>query len=297
MIKIHSVQEREGSFLKLRSLLENDNRKIHGVSYNNSFFSRRYLCRSSVGVKEISIEDNMIKLMIPTRVEAAGIQDIEQTLNFLARYEAGDIPGFSPEGMYDRDEPAYTEPAVPEPISPVAFLISVDILLKMKNPTVTYKDFTIAGEKFTLVELHETFDAEPDEDDEEAGQYEQTVLLLFGSKEKFSLMSHFYDKNLSYRDMKLIMDLFVDENLTGKAIKSIVCQLPNGISLYQFPFDSLITSYTTSMNDYIFGSGYGYIRLTDSQLRKFKMECVPNLNGSYSIRLLSKELDIFFILE
>lgn len=297
-MKIQSVKEREGSLRKLKSLLDNKDLKVHGVSYTNNFFSQHYLCRSSVLVNDINIKDNIVKLTLATRVEQNGLPDLENTLEFLARYEAGDIPGFTPEGMYDESEKQDTEFIVTEPISISTFLISVDILLKLTAPTVKYKEFTIAGEKFTLVELHQVFEVERDEDDEDdvADDFEQSITLLFGSADKMYLLSHFYDKDLNIRDMKMILDLFVDENLTGKAIRSMACQLPNGITLYQFPFDSLVNSYTTLEGDYIFGSGFGYVRLTDSQLKKFKMECVPS-RGGYSIQLLSKELDIIFALE
>lgn len=298
-MKIASVKERDGSLKKLKSLLDNKSLKVHGVSYTNSFFSQHYLCRSTLLVNDIDLKDNTVKLTLANRIEQAGLPDLENTLEFLARYEAGDIPGFTPEGMYDKEEQKDTQFMVPEPISVSTFLISVDILLKMTAPTIRYKEFTIAGEKFTLVELHQVFEVERDEDDEDdvADDFEQTVTLLFGDSHKMYLLSHFYDKDLTTRDMKMILDLFVDDNLTGKAIRSMMCKLPNGVVLYQFPFDSLVNSYTTLEGDYIFGSGYGYVRLTDSQLKKFKMECVPKPNGAYSIQLNSKELAIEFALE
>lgn len=295
-MKIVAVKEREGSLKKLKSLLDNKELKVQGVSYRNSFFSKRYLCRSTLLVNDLNIEDNIVKLTVATRIEQSGLPDLEQTLNFLARYEAGDVPGFSPEGMYDSWESAYTADIVPEPISVTQFLISVDILLKLTAPTITYKEFTIAGEKFTLVELNQYFDAEPDDEDE-AEDFEQTITLLFGDASKFSLLSNFYDKELNIRDTKMILDLFVDENLTGKAIRSMMCSLPNGVQLYQFPFDSLINSYTTSEGDYIFGSGYGYVRIPADKLKSFKMECVPSNNGAYHITLKSKDQEIDFILE
>lgn len=295
-MKIASVKERTGSLQKLKSLLDDKSRKVHGVSYSNSFFTRRYMCRSSVLVDNIDVKDNKVKLTVATRIEQGGLQDVESTLAFLTRFEAGDIPGFTPEGMYDI--PQESEDFLPEPVSVTQFLISIDILLNMKNPELTYKEFTIAGCKFTLVEIHEVFYADSnDDEDEDEDDFDHTVTLLFGEADKFSLLSHFYNKDLSQRDMKMVLDLFVDENLTGKGIRSIMCSLPNGVLLYQFPFDSLINSYTTSMGDYIFGSGYGYIRLTDQQLKKFKMECVPRPFGSYVIQLKSKELDISFVLE
>lgn len=255
---------------RLNELLADKSLKVHGVFYNNSFFSQRYLCRTYTKVNDLNIEDNTIKLTVAARVEAVGIMELGQTLEMLMEYEAGDIPGLMDDG---------DSQVIPEAISVTQYLHSIDIYLVFKDPKVTYRDFSIAGSNFTLVSLEHTLGEGED-------TFEQTVTLLFGEASKLYLFSHFYNKVLEGEDMERLLDLIVEENIIGKAIVSVRIDNPSGAGSGIYPYDKLISAYRSEVGDYIFGSGSGYIRIPGEKIREYKLSFVPNqLSGSYRLDL------------
>lgn len=284
-MNINGIKEQTGTLKKLHNLLGDSGRTVHGVFYTNSFFSQRYLCRSHVLVDNINIEDETIKLTLATRLEKIGLMEIENTLEMLVKHEAGDLPGFSPEGMFD--DPHVDQPFVAEAISVKQHLYSVDLLLIVKEPTVTYQEFTIAGSKFALVNLKHRL-----EDD-----FEQTITILFGESDKLYFFSHFFDKELNVRDTKMILDLIIDENITGKAIKGIKIDSVSGVTSTVFPFDELINSYSNSSKDIVFGTGAGYIRIPQANLGDYKLKCVPTEFGQYRLDLIGKKDTIHLYME
>lgn len=279
MQKLLSIKEREGTIHRLKSYLET--KKVYGISYSNSYLNKRYLCRASVLANRVSIEGGKVSLTVPTRVEVSGLGEIEETLEMLLRYEAGAMPGFTPDRAWEEQ---YVEI-----VGPTQMMMTIDIMVKMEFPTITYKDFSIAGNKFTLVELTQTYGED---------MFDQTITLLFGEPNKMYLLSHFYGKELNVRDMKMILDLIVEDNLTGKLIRSIMLEVGNGTSSAIFPFERSITSYLNDDNEYTFGDGAGVITIPIDNLKDYKMTCEPNgTTGSYMIHLEANNHTISFMLE
>src|SRR5690606_3765329 len=118
-------------------------------------------------------------------------------------------------------------------------LFSTDLFLILDNPELTFQEFTIAGSKFTLVNLKHILKDEEDTEDE---GFEQEVSILFGEADRLYLFSHFYNKELNARDTKLIFDLIVDENITGKAITGVKIDSPSGSTSAIFPKGEMISS-------------------------------------------------------
>jgi hypothetical protein len=286
-MKVNGIKLQEGTLKKVKNLLEDPNRKVQGVFYTNSYFSQRYLSRSHVLVDGVDVEENTVKLTVSTRLEQVGLMEVENTLDKLVQYEAGDLPGFVPEGIMEDNEEG--SPHLPEVVSVKQYLYSVDILLILDNPEITYQEFTIAGSKFTLVNLHKVFDED----------FEQTVSILFGDVDKMYFYSHFYKKNLSVRDLKMIMDLIMNENITGKALIGIKMETPSKASNSLFPMDSLIDSYTTIMEGhYIFSTGTGYVRIDRESLKDYKLSCIPSgQSGAYQLVLKGRYDTIRFYTE
>lgn len=286
-MNVSGIPKHEGTLKKLQDLLESDKCKIHGVFYTNSFFSQRYLSRSHLLVDEMNIEDNAVKLTVSTRLEKVGLMEIESTLAVLEKHTAGDLPGFTPEGLIPNDNRT-GRPFVPEPVGVTQQLYSVDLLLILKDPEVTYQEFKIAGEYFTLVNLtHKLED-----------YYEQTVTLLFGRADKLYLFSHFFDKQLTTEDTRLIMDLIVDTNITGKAIRSVKLETTSGASSSIYPYEELISSYVTTSGDLVFGTGAGYVRIPSGKLKDYKLTCVPTeQSGQYRLDLEGKTETIRLYME
>lgn len=279
---VKGIKEHESTLKKLNTLMNDPQKKVQGVFYTNSFFSQRYLCRSHALVDNINIEDNQLKLTVVTRLEQMGLLEIENTLDMLVRYGAGDIPGFTPEGILENEAENMDQPHIVEAVSVGQFLYSLDLLLIMKDPKVTYQEFTIAGTKFTLVNIYHRLS-----EDEEFG-FDQTVTLLFGEVDKLYFFSHFFDKKLTLRDLKILLNLIVDENITGKAITAIRTE-SEGAASGLFPVESLISSYYTTSGDIVFNTNTGYIRLDVDKLQNYKAELTPNPNGSYLLDLVSKQ--------
>jgi hypothetical protein len=276
-MRLRDIEKQEGSLELLKGLLEDKSRKVHGVFYDNSYFSQRYLTRSYALAKDINLEEDTLKLTIGTRVEIVGIMELENTLDMLVQHEAGDMPGFAPFGEQT------DLPVVPEVVTPGKYLYTVDLVLILKNPTVTYQEFKIADTTFTLVTLKHTLG----EDD-----LEQEIQLLFGEADKMYLFSHFYNKDLSTEEIELVLDFIVDRNITGKAIVAVKLESNSGSSSGIFPFEKLISSYTGVTGDYIFGATTGYIKIPAGCLKNYRLQLVPNeKSGSYRIELFHNDVD------
>lgn len=290
MLKLRKIKEQEGTLKKLDNLLNDSSKRVHGVFYTNSFFTQRYLTRSHVLSEDVNIKDKEVRLSIVTRLEEVGLMEIENTLHMLVKHEAGDVPGLAPEGLYE----GYTEdedvdrPHIPEVVSVKQHLFSVDLLLIMREPTITYKEFTIAGSKFTLLNIYNEL---------EEG-FNQTVSLLFGDSDKLYFFSHFHNKELNQRDSRMILDMIVDENITGKAVTGIKVETANGLSNSLFPVERLIGSYTNLAGDLIFNTDTGYVKIPANSLKNYKMECKATTSkGDYRVALESKNDKIFIYFE
>lgn len=261
MMIINGLKEHKGTLKKLDNLLKDADRDIQGVYYTNSFFSQRYLTKSFAIAEHLSVTDNSVNLSIVTRVEKAGILEMQNTSDMLLDYAAGEVKAFSldPEEAYAHNPTTL----IPEPISVNMALFPFDVELFMKDLEVTYQEVTIAGSKFTLINLHQVLDQEK--------ELEQKVSLLFGERDKLNFFSHFLNKTLTSRDTKLILDLIVDENITGRAVKSVSYRNEEGVISQVFPYEELINSYRNSNGHYIFGTGHGYLRIPEDSLYKYKM--------------------------
>lgn len=276
-MRLRDIEKQEGSLELLKGLLEDKSRKVHGVFYDNSFFSQRYLTRSYVTTKDFNIEEDTVKLTLGTRVEIVGIMELENTLDMLVQHEAGDMPGFAPFG-----EQADL-PVVPEVVTAGKYLYTVDLMLILKSPTVTYQEFTIADTVFTLVTLKHTLG-----DDE----FDQEIQMLFGDADKLYLFSHFYGKKLTPSEIELVFDFIVDRNITGKAIVAVKLESHSGASSGIFPYEKLISSYTGVTGDYIFGATTGYIKIPAGCLKNYMLQLVPNeKSGSYRLELFHDDVD------
>lgn len=280
---LNGIPEKEGNLTFLKNLMENKTKKVYGVFYTNSLFSQRYLSRQHLLNKVTFEDDNTIKLTVATRLEQVGLLEIENTLDVLVRYNAGDIPGLMPEGLLDPEDDVPTE-FLPEAISVTQYLTSVDLFLIMKDPEITYQIFNIAGSKFTLVNIYHKLGED----------FEQTVTLLFGAVGKLYFLSHLYNKDLEGHDMKMVLDLIMDENITGKAVVGVNLYSTGGLHSSVFPFDRLIDAYTTQNGDYVIGDGSGYVYIPRGKLEKYTLTCEANEKGAYTL-VLSGAYDVIKI--
>ncbi|QIW88756.1 hypothetical protein P59_159 [Bacillus phage P59] len=287
-MKIKAFKEYEASLLKVRNLLEDSSKKIQGVFYTNSYFTRRYLARSHALVDHVNLTgEDSIKLTVSARIEPMGLLEIENTLDTLVHFEAGDIPGFMPEGMLDEVN-GEQQPLASDIVTTTKQLYNLDILLIMNSPKVTYQEFKIAGQSFTLVNIHHILDED----------YEQTVTLLFGPAEGLYFFSNFFDKELSLRDSKIILDLIMDENITGKVIKGIKHETELGVNSFVFPYEELFSSYYNQDGDYIFGTGAGYIKIPKEAIDSYKMKLIPDgSKGNYQLVLENNKSKVRLYME
>jgi hypothetical protein len=287
-MKVKAFKEYEASLMKVRNLLEDSSKKVQGVFYTNSYFTRRYLARAHALVDEINLTgEDSIKLTVSARIEPMGLLEIENTLDTLVRYEAGDIPGFMPEGMFDGVN-IEQQPLASDIVTTTKQLYNIDILLIMNSPKVTYQEFKIAGQPFTLVNIHHALDED----------YDQTVTLLFGPVDSLYFFSNFFDKELSVRDSKIILDLIMDENITGKVIKGIKLETEAGVNSFVFPYEELFNSYYNQDGDYVFGMGAGYIKIPKGEIDNYKMKLIPEgSGGNYQLILENNKSKVRLYME
>lgn len=282
---LEKIESHKSSVEELKSFLEDGNKKVYGVFYTNSFFSKRYLSRAHLLLNEINIEDKEVRMTLSTRIEPMGLLEVESTLEMFVKHGAGDVPGLFPEEGVD-EEPLVSR--VAEPIGAYQRLYSVDLAVILKDPEVTYKVFTIADSTFTLVSIKHKL-----EDDFE----QQVNILLSNSVDKLYLFSHFFGKTLEDKDAEMLLELIVNENITGKAIVGVEIGTELGTASGVFPLEEMISAYTTAAGDYTFGTGSGYIQIPYSSLSSYKVTCVPTeLVGSYTLHLTSEreEIKIYF---
>ena len=283
---ISGIKLQSGTMKKLNNLLSDNSKKIYGVFYTNDFFSERYLARAHALVDKIDVEEEHIRFLVSTRVESAGMTEIDETFHMLNEYEAGDIPKYKSPRLVEEDDAEY--PYIPEVVGAVTYVYTIDILLNMKKPTITYQEFSLAGGKFTLVNLTERLEDE----------FEQTVSLLFGETDKLYLFSHLLNKELTARDAKIIFDLIIDENITGKAIRSVKLVSYSGSGAGVLPHKGMISSYLSTSNEYIIGDGSGYIRIPKDSLKDYKMALhTEGSTGSFRLDLMGKRDTIMIYFE
>lgn len=288
-MKVSAFKEHKASLQKVKNLLEDDSKKIQGVFYTNSFFSQRYLARAHSIVDEVNVAEDRIKLTISSRVETQGLWELDNTLDALVEHKAGDLPGFIPEGSLAGSD-IEEQPIFPETVSTTKGLYTADIYLILEEAEVTYQEFKIAGCPFTLVNLYKKLGQED--------EFEQTVTLLFGDANKFYFLSNFQDKNLSVRDSKLILDLIMDENITGRVIKGAKLEIDTGVSGMVNPYEELISSYRTTEGDYIFGTGAGYVKIPRDEIDRYKMLVESQgASGAYMIMLSNGKNSIRLYME
>jgi len=242
-------------------------------------------------VNDIDIAENKISLQVSTRIERSGLPELENTLEELVAYNAGDIPGFTPEGYFEGSDLQET-PLMADIVATTKELYNADILLNLEYPVITYQEFKIAGKPFTLVNLHKILG------DYEETPFEQMVTLLFGEADNLYFFSNFHEENLSVRDSKLILDLIMDENITGKVVKGIKVTSVDGVTASVYPYEELLASYVTMDGDYVFGNGAGYMLIPKDELGNYKMRVVPQgLSGAYQLMLFNNKNTIRIYME
>ncbi|QEM43237.1 hypothetical protein CHOTACABRAS_183 [Bacillus phage Chotacabras] len=193
--------------VRLKELLEDKTKKVHGISYTNDFFSKPHLVRSHILKDEVLIEEDELRIGFFMRVDYNSFVELENTLEWLVMNEAGDIPGYMTEGdVLDR-------PHLEERVSKGLSLFTADVILNMKSPRVRFVDAEIAGETFTIAKISQKLPLGEDE------VVVHEVKLLFGSADKFNLLSHFVGKKLTNEDGIKVLALIEEENLLGKAIQ------------------------------------------------------------------------------
>jgi hypothetical protein len=290
-MNIGTFKLNSGTLKKLKNLLDDKSKKVQGVFYKNTHFSQHYLSRSHMLVNDIDIAENKISLQVSTRIERAGLPELENTLEELVAYNAGDIPGFTPEGYFEGSDIQET-PLMADVVATTKELYNADILLNMAHPVITYQEFKIAGKPFTLVNLHKILG------DYEETPFEQMVTLLFGEADNLYFFSNFHEENLSVRDSKLILDLIMDENITGKVVKGIKVTSVDGVTGSVYPYQELLASYVSMDGDYVFGNGAGYVMIPKDELGNYKMRVIPQgLSGAYQIMLFNNKNTIRIYME
>lgn len=274
---LSDIKAREGSLQRLKNLFADTSRKVHGTFYTNSFFSKRYTCRSHGLLDKLDVTANEVTLTVSTRVEPAGLAEVEATIDMFVEFGGGDVPGFMPESLLTPE--TGDQQLIPEIVGITQQLYSIDIMAKMKEPVVKYQDFRMAGQSFTLVEVHHQINED----------FFQTVTLLFGDASKMYFFSHFVDAPLNTRDTQRMLELIAHDNITGKLMASVGVKAPGeGGETTLYPYTEFLSVYTNMEGDYIIGTGAGYTKIANTSIPTYRMDVSPMGSGAYMLRLDSK---------
>jgi hypothetical protein len=306
-MKVSRAKQKPATLQKLKNLLEDDSKKVQGVYYMNSHFSKRYLARAHTIVDRLDVQENEIKMTVSSRVERAGLMELANTLDTLVQHNAGDLPGFQTDVFGNLSEEEIRQQGYrPDLWLPGVDIYNVDILLTMKDPVITCQEFTIAGSKFSLVNIDHTLEDEVEESavvtDEFVAPFRQTVTLLFGDADKLYFYSNFANKELTPRDTQTFMELIAGGNISGKVFKSVTLHAEE-LSGAIFPYAEIIQVYRSFNGDYVFGTGSGYFQILREELKNYSVTCLPHVAqpgtvpGSYIINIRTKGKTISLLSE
>lgn len=271
MVKIQEMKPLNATLMKLRSFEENTKLQLYGVGYTNPFLSRRVACRSQALVNKLDIRDNQVHLTLSMLIEKNARYELDNTLDFLVRYEAGDIPGYE----LSEENPNFLDNSPQQPITATYQLTNADIRLNMNNPTVQYKEFTIHKEKFTIIYLTEKFDE----------VLEHTVSLLYGTSGALKFLGNFVDKELTSIGFSSVFELMSNDNLLGAHIVSLkVESKKEGIRSVCVPIEGVISVMENVEGDYIFSTDQHYFKLPKKSLQDYRMT-VDAVKGGYIIKM------------
>ncbi|AII27999.1 hypothetical protein LD13_gp098 [Bacillus phage Bobb] len=271
MVKIKEMKPLNATLKKLRSFEANTKLELYGVGYTNPFLSRRVACRSQALVNKLDIRDKQVHLTLSMLIEKNARYELDNTLDFLVRYEAGDIPGYE----LSEENPNFLDNSPQQPITATYQLTNADIRLNMENPTVQYKEFTIHKEKFTIIYLTEKFDE----------VIEHTVSLLYGPAGALKFLGNFIDKELTSIGFSPLFELMSDENLLGAHIVSLkVESKKEGIRSVCVPIEGVISVMENVEGDYVFSTDQHYFKLPKESLQDYRMT-VDAVKGGYILKL------------
>ncbi|AGB62719.1 hypothetical protein [Bacillus phage phiAGATE] len=271
MVKIKETRLLNATLMKLRNFEENDKLKLYGVSYTNPFLSRRVACRSHALVNKLDITNSQVNLTLSMLIEKNARFELDNTLDFLVRYEAGDIPGYE----QSEENPDFLDNSPQQPITATYHLADASLVLNMKNPTVQYREFTIQKEKFTILYLTERFDEVID----------HTVALLYGTSGALKFLGNFLDKELTMVGFAPLFELMSDDNLLGTHIVSLkVESKKEGLRSVCVPIEGVVSLMENMEGDYIFSTDQHYFKLPYASLQDYRMT-VDAVTGGYILKL------------
>lgn len=271
MNKVKETKLLNATLRKLRSYEENDNLKLYGVSYTNPFLSRRVACRSQALVNKLDIQNSQVNLTLSMLIEKNAKFELDNTLDFLVRYEAGDIPGYE----QSEENPDFLDESPQQPITATYHLADANLALNMKNPTVQYREFTIQKEKFTIVYLTERFDEVID----------HTVALLYGTGGALKFLGKFLDKELTPIGFAPLFELMSDDNLLGTHIVALkVESKKEGLRSVCVPIEGVVSLMENMEGDYVFSTDQYYFKLPYASLQDYRMT-VDAVAGGYVLKL------------
>ncbi|AEQ34333.1 hypothetical protein D307_gp131 [Bacillus phage Bastille] len=208
-----STETVNSGLAQLDSLIQNEERKIIGVTYTNDFFSSNPLARAHVMNDRLQVTEDSLEIGFFMRLEYNTLPELESTLEVLALNDAGDVMGYIADGE------VWDKPNLEERITENYSLFTADVFLKMKQPSVTFEEIEILNKVYTLAAV--THKIVLDED----AFFEQTIKLLFGYEGQLTILSDFANREASIilgTEMQKVIKLLENDNVLGKAITGAV---------------------------------------------------------------------------
>ncbi|AZF89299.1 hypothetical protein Goe5_c01930 [Bacillus phage vB_BthM-Goe5] len=225
---------------QLDSLIQNEERKIIGVTYTNDFFSSNPLARAHVMNDRLQVTEDSLEIGFFMRLVYNSLEELESTLEVLALNDAGDVMGYIADGE------VWDKPNLEERITENYSLFTADVFLKMKEPSVTFEEVKILNKVYTIAAV--THKIEVDED----AYFEQTIKLLFGYEGQLTILSDFVNRESSAQEGLKVIKLLENENVLGKAITGAVLHHRHGHSIVSTN-TAMVQILTTPMGLYIVG--------------------------------------------
>ncbi|ADH03277.1 gp131 [Bacillus phage W.Ph.] len=201
---------------KVKRILMQEDMKIIGIHYTNAYFTKNPITRSFYMKELTHIDSNKINLGFFLRLPYNDFPALEMTLNFFEITGRGDVMGYIAEGDIT------DKPHLEEKITNHMSLFTADMFVSLENPNVVIKPHTINKYKVYEVKIKDTHSVD-------GLNIDQEVTLVIGDSSFNSVLGLLTTGEPTIKDVREILDLLSNKNVTGKAFTGVLMNSPTGI--------------------------------------------------------------------
>ncbi|AEZ50329.1 hypothetical protein BCPG3_136 [Bacillus phage BCPG3] len=201
---------------RVKNLLMQPEYKIIGIHYTNAYFTKNPITRSFYMKELTHIDSNKINLGFFLRLPYNDFPALEMTLNMFEITGRGDVMGYIAEGELT------DKPHLEEKITNHMSLFTADVFVSLEDPNVVIKSHMINKFKVYEVKIKDTHAVD-------GLNIDQEITLVIGDSNYNSVFGLLSTGEPTIQDVRKVLDLLSNKNVTGKAFTGIFMDSPMGI--------------------------------------------------------------------